>query len=505
MTSRVAVLMALAACTGQIDSWEAPVDERDVPSVTTTTGAPLAVDDEYPIEASIAAETGVLQNDVLHDAVIVGYGATGTEQANIGQPAATVAGGSLTLLADGRFQYSAPASMPATGIDTFVYTVKNRAGTSSAAVTITLSCGTSTCDGCCNAEGTCETGTTDHACGNGGYACAACTDVGNSCAESVCVNTSVASDGFVDDSRLHLEDGDDVSRMRRDLARYFWGSGGYPLDLLPRTVQIGVPSPLAPLLGVARIDRLVIDQDDHFSATALVIRPVTPNERLVIWHQGHSSDLSEAGGHQLMERLLARGYTVIALWMPLYGENHGPPSSHDLIVRMTPHSGHAIRYFLEPSVAAINWATATNEFSSIAMVGLSGGGWTTTVMAALDPRIKLSVPAAGSLPLYLRTAVEDRGDAEQTETSLYRIAGYLDLYALGALGEQRAQLHVYNFVDSCCFSGWKVSQYATNLWGALGAVSVPSNWSVYLDSSVYGHLITSVAIDQAIVPFLEGH
>ena len=32
------------------------------------------------------------------------------------------------------------------------------------------------------------------------------------------------------------------------------------------------------------------------------------------------------------------------------------------------------------------------------MMGLSGGGWTTTLAAALDPRIDLSIPIAGSIP-----------------------------------------------------------------------------------------------------------
>jgi hypothetical protein len=34
------------------------------------------------------------------------------------------------------------------------------------------------------------------------------------------------------------------------------------------------------------------------------------------------------------------------------------------------------------------------------MFGLSGGGWSTTIAAALDPRITLSVPVAGSVPKF---------------------------------------------------------------------------------------------------------
>ena len=35
------------------------------------------------------------------------------------------------------------------------------------------------------------------------------------------------------------------------------------------------------------------------------------------------------------------------------------------------------------------------------MIGLSGGGWSTTVAAALDPRIGLSLPVAGSVHLLV--------------------------------------------------------------------------------------------------------
>jgi hypothetical protein len=37
-------------------------------------------------------------------------------------------------------------------------------------------------------------------------------------------------------------------------------------------------------------------------------------------------------------------------------------------------------------------------YKRIVMMGLSGGGWTTTLAAALDPRIDLSIPIAGSIP-----------------------------------------------------------------------------------------------------------
>lgn len=56
------------------------------------------------------------------------------------------------------------------------------------------------------------------------------------------------------------------------------------------------------------------------------------------------------------------------------------------------------------------------------MVGLSGGGWTTTDYSALDPRITLSLPVAGSLPLDVPIGRSGR-DTEQYLAPFYDLAG----------------------------------------------------------------------------------
>ena len=48
------------------------------------------------------------------------------------------------------------------------------------------------------------------------------------------------------------------------------------------------------------------------------------------------------------------------------------------------------------------------------MAGLSGGGWTTTLYAAIDPSIRYSFPVAGTIPLYLRT-----GDRSGTKSNIW--------------------------------------------------------------------------------------
>jgi hypothetical protein len=100
------------------------------------------------------------------------------------------------------------------------------------------------------------------------------------------------------------------------------------------------------------------------------------------------------------------------------------------------------------------------------MMGLSGGGWTTTLYAALDPTIETSMAIGGTLPLYMRRCANRAnipvppancnwgydGDSEQTFPDTYKIAGYLDLYALSTHGRaNRQQIQVLNRRDNCCF------------------------------------------------------
>jgi len=86
------------------------------------------------------------------------------------------------------------------------------------------------------------------------------------------------------------------------------------------------------------------------------------------------------------------------------------------------------------------------------MIGLSGGGWSTTLAAALDVRIELSFPVAGGLPFEMYNPVFDSRDFEQEpERPIYQIVDYVDEYVLGGLGEFRSQVQLLHEMDPCCW------------------------------------------------------
>ncbi len=87
----------------------------------------------------------------------------------------------------------------------------------------------------------------------------------------------------------------------------------------------------------------------------------------------------------------------------------------------------------------------------IGVTGLSGGGWQTIVLSALDERVKASNPVAGFAATSSRIEAKefgDMGDIEQSATDFLRGSDYPHLVALMA---PRPILLTYNGEDDCCF------------------------------------------------------
>jgi dienelactone hydrolase len=87
----------------------------------------------------------------------------------------------------------------------------------------------------------------------------------------------------------------------------------------------------------------------------------------------------------------------------------------------------------------------------IGMTGLSGGGWQTIVLSALDERVRATAPVAGYNGMGAKAvarAYGDTGDPEQSATDLFATADYTHLTAMLA---PRPALLAFNAEDNCCF------------------------------------------------------
>ena len=308
---------------------------------------------------------------------------------------------------------------------------------------------------------------------------------------------------------------------------YLWNATGLP-STQAATVSTGklASYPDVSLLNaanIASVEKWQANMDFGYSTSMYLLRPAmvnANNNRLAIVHHGHvgmSNRFSDGIG-TLTDHLLQNGFTVLEMEMPLTGWNTQTtfklPSGtakltnhNQMVTTLEGQNGSSLRFFLEPVVQGINkFIQTTPNFTDVSMFGISGGGWTTTLASAIDPRIKVNVPVAGSLPLSYRNAYAAaqgygyNDDAEQTLGTMYvRHAGYMDLYALDGYGVGRKSIQLNNQYDNCCFYGMSSRTYATNVQNAVAATNA-GNWSFYLDTTDNTHQISSHAVYDVIDP-----
>lgn len=309
-----------------------------------------------------------------------------------------------------------------------------------------------------------------------------------------------------------------VVARRRALIDYIWRNRGFPNGIRPARVDWDVRNqPFAVPAGCSRVDRVVVrmecpvgTQTVRFDSIAYHFHPPAPTRRLAVYHAGHDASLEK--GMSTVEFFLKNGYAVLAFTMPLFGENSRPvvevPDvgplkfvSHDYFHLLESPSFSPFRLFVEPVAVGLNHALAEHPYDEVVMAGISGGGWTTTLYAALDPRVLKSYPVAGSTPSYLKKW-RPPGDYEQWWPDLYEIADVLDLYVLGAAGKGRSQLQILNQFDNCCFMGTAYGLYVNEVQAAVGRVG-KGRFDVFLDSTHREHIVSAAALE-AILRDLRG-
>ncbi len=307
-------------------------------------------------------------------------------------------------------------------------------------------------------------------------------------------------------SLMTIRDDADVESRRRELIQLLWGRNLLP-GRLPDSIETGIGNGrFAGLPNLARVDRLHVRMDFGIDSKVLHLVPARRSGALVLVHAGHAE---VDGLDALVGRLLDRGDAVAAFDMPLQGGNSRPAvragqlgrivlDGHDKLRLLRPAAGLAEQYLLEPVPVVLNLLAP--GYRSVAMIGISGGGWTTTLAAALDPRIAASFPVAGSTPPDI-----DPGAAwhhfEQTDPALYARISYLDLYLLGAAGRGRRQLQILNEFDPCCFAGRAALSYRDALAGR--ARRFGGGFDLLIDSSHNRHQISDWAAER-ILEELEG-
>ena len=292
-----------------------------------------------------------------------------------------------------------------------------------------------------------------------------------------------------------------IDSMRFLLRSVVFGSKLLP-KALPNEIVTIVDDNYSGMENLNKLEKVKIELDSGFISIGYIFHPKNKNNRLMLYYQGHDGDF--LFGKSTILYFLDLGYTIYTFSLPLLGKNNRPvvvtkkygtinfSSNHDFFKFLS----NPLKYFVAPVHIMINYAK-TKHFDNISMSGISGGGWATTISAALDERINYSFPVAGSYPNLIRFLKPENnyGDYEQTIPDLVENFDYLDLYILGSAGVNRAQTQILNLYDPCCFNGFEYQLYDHFLNIELKKYT-SGNFKVFIDSLNKNHSISSNSLNR---------
>lgn len=259
---------------------------------------------------------------------------------------------------------------------------------------------------------------------------------------------------LTNDRMIHVTSPAAAESKRAEIIRYIWGAGGFPRNQHPAATQRNAPSPISGLQHVKSVETMTIRMEAGQENTTHHFLPQRANGKLAVLQHGHGctfDDLKAEKSYGLahtVDQMLGEGYGVLIAYMPHMRPDDCGTVPHGKMFDLPVSAGNQLKFFLEPVAISLN--ALKPRYKEIHMAGLSGGGWTTTLYAAIDPAIRTSYPVAGSIPLYLRIG-GSVGDLEQYLDEFYQLAGYPDLYVLGSSGPGRKQVQILNRRDDCCF------------------------------------------------------
>ena len=302
----------------------------------------------------------------------------------------------------------------------------------------------------------------------------------------------------------------DLLSLRDSLIHFLWGREKLA-DLMPDSIMKDWrDEEWSHIEEIRRIDKIIVRMDFGIESNIYHFINRSNNGQVMIFHAGHEGSFTI---HKAaITKLLEGGCDVLAFCMPLHGINNQPVVkiehvgyikliSHNSMEFLELEQGHPIRYFIEPVISAINYIEKKYRYDRICMMGLSGGGWTTVLSAAIDPRIKLSFSVAGSLPLHLSIA---RRDFEQIDARMYRKFNYLELYLMASYGEGRKHFQINYLYDPCCFYGMSALTYKHALEKRLRTLG-SGEYELIIEKEHYMHSFSEETVNKVLTELRDRH
>lgn len=198
-----------------------------------------------------------------------------------------------------------------------------------------------------------------------------------------------------------------------------------------------------------------------FYSTALLYQPEVVNGRLpaILNVNGHEQEGKAM--EYIQKRCISQARQgIVALnleWIGM-GELAAPENVHwnEAYLDLAGANGLGLMYLEMRRGLDYLWQLTYVDRARIGVTGLSGGGWQSVVLAALDERITAALPDAGYLSSMSVGGSEMVGDNEQSATDFN---SFLDYTHLTAMCAPRPTLLIFNENDNCCFRAPRMKEY----------------------------------------------
>lgn len=317
--------------------------------------------------------------------------------------------------------------------------------------------------------------------------------------------TTLSNPTFDISSIIKIKNENDILEKRKELIFYIFKNNDSFYNEFPTQILLNINDEnYFDLKKLKTIDKFLIEMEYGVSSNVYLFSPVIETQNLMIFHHGHFVDL--ANEKQIIQSFLDKNYAVLVISMPLVGENSKPIINlekfgtfslnyHDDLTFLESKDFSPLKFFIEPISSSINYLVQNSSFTHYYMMGISGGGWTTGVYSALDPRIEKSFPVAGTSPMFLKfNNPNNFGDYEQMHFDFYNIANYLEQYVMASDGKNREQFQIFNKNDPCCFSGNDYLIYEDDVQNILSQIG-NGKFSIHIDENNLEHSISSDSLN----------
>jgi dienelactone hydrolase len=211
-----------------------------------------------------------------------------------------------------------------------------------------------------------------------------------------------------------------------------------------------------------RIHKLRFEVVPGFSSTALLYEPTKTAGRApailnLLGHEPEGIDVEYEQKRCI--NFAKRGIVALDLEFVGFGELTNPENAHDFASQLNLVGSNALGFFYLSMRRGLDYLSTLRQVDTTRMgvTGLSGGGWQTVILSALDLRVAVEVEVAGigSRESNLTHPV-DTDEIEEDAPDLMQGQDYPELIALRA---PHPTMLIHNGLDSCCFRAPLVKPY----------------------------------------------